>query len=94
MKKIRILSVLSVLSFCILLMTSVSQAQNSDNYAINPLVVASGGGSMSSSNYALDTTTGQIAPGFSSSRQYRLAAGYWEVGGGGGKVYLPIMMRR
>jgi hypothetical protein len=48
---------------------------------------------MSSSNYALDTTTGQIAPGFSSSRQYRLAAGYWE-GEGGGKVYLPIMMRR
>jgi hypothetical protein len=94
MKKRRIPVVLSILCFCILLTRSISQAQNSAHYTINPHVIASGGGPMSSGNYALDTTTGQIAPGFSSSRRYHLAAGYWEVEGGSRKIYLPIVSKQ
>ena len=94
MNKRRSLVIVSILGICILPVTGISLARNSANYTINPDVIASGGGPMSSANYALDATTGQMAPGFSSSTQYCLAGGYWEGGGVGGQIYLPIILKQ
>lgn len=45
-------------------------------------VIASGGGSMSSTNYILDGTVGQPVAGPSTSTNYALNAGFWQNFGG------------
>jgi len=94
MNKRRSLVVVSILGICILLVSGVSLARGSTNFNINPVVLASGGGLMGSANHALDATIGQMAPGFSFSTQYRLAGAFWEEGGRGGQIYLPIILRQ
>ncbi len=47
-------------------------------YSIDWFVIASGGGSGSSTNYAMDATVGQTAVGGGSSTNYALNSGFWQ----------------
>ncbi len=65
----------------LLLMTSVAIAQN---YQIDWYVIASGGGEMSSTNYAVNGTAGQPITGSSSSPSYIIESGFWVGAGAAG----------
>ena len=51
-------------------------AMVSTNYDLSWHVIGGGGGPMSSTNYKLDGTVGQVI-GVSESENYRLEGGYW-----------------
>jgi len=72
MKKSKRLVVLA----CVLCLTGFAGAMVSTNYNLNWHVTGGGGGPMSSANYRIDGTVGQII-GVSESANYRLEAGYW-----------------
>jgi hypothetical protein len=55
---------------------TIIYAQTSPNYNLSWHVIGGGGGPMSSTNYRMASTVGQII-GVSSSENYRLEAGYW-----------------
>ncbi|MBN1484738.1 MAG: hypothetical protein JXA37_08445 [Chloroflexia bacterium] len=50
---------------------------SSANYALNWDVIAGGGNEMSSTHYAIKSTTGQSNIGLGTSSSYSLGAGYW-----------------
>jgi len=60
----------------LLCLASIAFAQASENYDLSWNVIGGGGGPMSSANYAMRSTVGQII-GLSSSDNYQLRAGYW-----------------
>ena len=94
MVKKRMPIILSILGIYTLLVTGISLARSSPNYSINPDIVASSGGMMSSTSYSLDATSGQMTSGSSSSTQYRLTVGYWEGGVEAQKIYLPVVLKQ
>jgi len=67
------MSVLKITTI-LLLISSLSFAQT---YEIDWYVIGSGGGSASSSNYAINGTIGQPVVGGTSSESYTVEAGYW-----------------
>jgi hypothetical protein len=58
------------------LATGVALAQVSENYNLSWNAISSGGGTMSSANYAMSSAVGQTI-GLSDSNEYQLGAGYW-----------------
>jgi hypothetical protein len=58
------------------LATGVVLAQVSEDYDLSWNVISSGGGEMSSANYAMSSMVGQTT-GLSDSNDYQLGAGYW-----------------
>ena len=61
--------------FCCLA-TDVVLAQVSEDYDLSWNMISSGGGTMSSANYAMSSTVGQTT-GLLDSNDYQLGAGYW-----------------
>jgi hypothetical protein len=64
-------------------------------------VLSSGGGHAASTNYQVDFTMGQPAPGAASSPSYLLGSGFWYVMGAPEvppvtqvNVYLPVVLKR
>jgi len=62
----------------LLCLTGIASAMSSANYAINWNVIGGGGGGGSSSLYKIQATFGLLA-GFSSSTNYRLQGGFWQM---------------
>ncbi|RZN39859.1 MAG: hypothetical protein EFT35_03425 [Methanophagales archaeon ANME-1-THS] len=60
----------------LLCLTGIVYAQVSPNFDLSWNVIGGGGGPMSSANYRVDSTVGQII-GVSESSNYKLSAGYW-----------------
>jgi hypothetical protein len=60
----------------LLCLTGLAGAMVSTNYDLSWHVIGGGGGPMSSSNYRMDGTVGQII-GLSSSENYQVSGGYW-----------------
>jgi hypothetical protein len=91
MKKVKSL-VLSAALFTSLLLTSLALASGS--YTINWWVIAGGGGPISSTGYAINSTIGQAAVGRVANSTYELCSGFWcgalavEY-----KIYLPIVLK-
>ncbi len=56
----------------------IATGAHSAAYSIDWFVIASGGGSGSSTNYAMDATVGQTAVGEGSSTNYSLNSGFWQ----------------
>ncbi len=80
------------LILCILLaLSSTTMAMESANYAIDWDVMASGGGPMVSTSFAVNSTTGQAVTGFATSTGYRLGFGYWYIESY--RVFLPLVIR-
>ncbi|MCK5640383.1 MAG: hypothetical protein KAJ19_06285, partial [Gammaproteobacteria bacterium] len=59
------------------LATGVVLAQVSENYDLSWNVIGGGGGPTGSANYAMRSTVGQAAIGYSSSDNYGLGTGEW-----------------
>ena len=78
-----------------LLLAQAVLAMSSSNYKLDwftPLT-GGGGGSASSTHYAINLTVGQTATGASSSTNYKIGLGYWYGVGGFYQVYLPLIMK-
>ena len=77
MSKRQVMALLALsLSVAVALVVGVVLASNT--YPIDWRVLAGGGGPMSSTNYALNSTLGQPVIGPAGSANYDLAAGYWD----------------
>jgi hypothetical protein len=79
---------------CCLLLVGVALAQTSASYDLSWNVIAGGGGSISSTSYAINSIIGQPVVGASESENYRTEAGFW----GGAlaveyKIYLPVVLK-
>jgi hypothetical protein len=61
---------------CVLCLTGLAGAMVSTNYDLSWHVIGGGGGPMSSTNYRMASTVGQII-GVSSSEHYQVSGGYW-----------------
>ena len=68
----------------ILLVLVLSAPLTAQTYSIERSVIASGGGTASSSGYTVKGTFGQSITGFSSSPSYGIASGFWAGAGGTG----------
>lgn len=68
-------------------------AQSSNNYELAWYVRGAGGGSSASTHYEMSCTQGQTLIGYQSSGSYELGAGYWYALFGGGRVFLPIVLK-
>jgi hypothetical protein len=78
-----------------LLLAGSALAMSSTNYRLDwftPLT-SGGGGSASSTNYAVNLTVGQTVIGASSSTSYEACLGYWCGGAAGHRIYLPLVLR-
>jgi hypothetical protein len=81
--------------FVVCLLAGSALAMSSTNYRLDwftPLT-SGGGGTASSTNYAINLTIGQAAIGASSSANYAVGLGYWYGAAVGYKVYLPLVLR-
>ncbi len=78
---------------CVLLLVGLAMAMSSANYAINWDVMGGGGGSISSTSYAMNSTIGQAIIGYKSSASYELGSGYWPGGVVEYLVYLPLILK-
>lgn len=83
---------------CGLILVSGALAQISTNYGLGWHVIADGGGLMTSTNYTMNSTLGQLAIGPATSTGHRLGAGYWygmveTVAPPGQRIYLPILLK-
>ncbi len=56
-------------------------------------VLADGGGRVTAGAYTLDNTIGQAVAGIASGGSSELCAGFWCMGGGNHRVYLPLVLR-
>jgi hypothetical protein len=84
---------LAIVAF--LLLAGSVLAMRSANYWLDWFTPGTGGGGgpASSTHYAVNFTIGQTAIGPSSSANYRAGLGYWYgLGGGGYKIYLPLIL--
>ena len=61
---------------CYLAIVSTASPQSSANYDLSWNVIGGGGGGGTSNSYAMNSTVGQTAIGFS-THNYELGAGYW-----------------
>lgn len=80
---------------CVLLLTSTAIAMESENYKLawfTPLT-SSGGGSASSTSYAINFTVGQSVIGSSDSANYESCLGFWCGGAAEHRIYLPLVLR-
>jgi hypothetical protein len=78
-----------------LLLTQIALAMSSAGYQLDwftPLT-GGGGGSASSTHYAVMFTIGQTATGASTSTSYKTGLGYWYGVDGSTRVYLPVILR-
>ncbi len=78
-----------------LLLVQIAVAMSSTNYKLDwftPLT-GSGGGAMSSANYAVNFTVGQTASGTSISTNYEAGLGYWHGVERSYRVYLPLILK-
>jgi|GEM_PF-804533 len=104
MKRYRWLALAALLA--LLLGAVIANAQTGDGaspplstgYDLSWQVLSSGGGPMSSSNYALNGTIGQAAIGSAESTNHEVGAGYWygvviQIGPVEFKVYLPLILK-
>jgi hypothetical protein len=69
---------------------------SSANYAIDWDVMGGGGGSISSTSYAMNSTIGQTAIGPADSTNHDLGAGYWYgviIQIGPLEIYLPLTLK-
>ena len=91
MKRTTIL--LALLAF--LLVAENVLAMSSTNYKLEWFTpgTSGGGGAMSSTNYAVNVTTGQTAIGAATSANYGVGLGYWYGVLTGGRLYLPLILR-
>jgi len=99
MKQFTTMSRITVfVALALVLFVSIALAQVSDNYDLSWHVVSSGGGPMSSSNYAMNSTLGQPVTGPAESTNYGQGAGYWygvliQIGPVEFKIYLPVILK-
>ena len=84
-----------VLIACLMAVAIPALAQSPANYDLSRYVVASGGGRMMGTSYALLSTAGQPVAGVLVGSDYSLGGGFW----GGGRLrvvynlYLPLVQR-
>jgi uncharacterized membrane protein YuzA (DUF378 family) len=76
MNRFRILALILVL-LCSLTLTIVTLAQSSANYDLPWHVIGSGGSRMSSANYMVNGTLGQLIVGYTKSTNYLISQGFW-----------------
>ncbi len=91
MKRVVVISALIIL----ILLTGSALAMESDNYKLDwftPLT-SSGGGVVSSANYAINFTVGQAVIGTADSTSYVGCLGYWCSTAVEYRVYLPLILR-
>jgi hypothetical protein len=94
MRKIKSL-VLPAALFCCLLLVGVALAQTSASYDLTWNVIAGGGGSISSTSYAINSTIGQPVVGVAKDTGYELCSGFWcsELAAVEYRIYLPIVLK-
>jgi hypothetical protein len=91
MKSKMILSVVVLL----LLLAQVAHSMSSTSYRLDwftPLTTG-GGGTSSSTNYAVNITIGQSVIGGASNTEHKIGLGYWYSGAGPYFLYLPLIFR-
>jgi uncharacterized membrane protein YccF (DUF307 family) len=93
MSKRRVFALLMGL-ICCLLLVGVVLAQTSASYDLTWNVIAGGGGPISSTSYAINSTIGQAAVGRVGNSTFELCSGFWcgaavvEY-----EIYLPIVLK-
>jgi uncharacterized membrane-anchored protein len=78
-----------------LLLVQIAMAMSSTHYQLSwftPLTTG-GGGTATSSNYAVNITVGQSPRGASASASYQAGLGYWYGVGGRHRILLPLIMK-
>ena len=94
MRRIRIgVALVACLAVAVPVLAQVSAA-----FDISWHVIAGGGGTMESAQYAADGTVGQAATGLMSSGNSTVCSGFWSSecsgqAGGEFEVYLPVVLR-
>ncbi len=77
-----------------LLLVQIAVAMASTNYRLDwSTALTGGGGSASSTHYAINFTVGQSVIGASTSTSYKAGLGYWHGAAGGYRIYLPLIMK-
>lgn len=74
----------NILLVGLLLLTLPAIAAPASGEQIKWQVIASGGGSSTSTNYKISATVGQTAAGLTSSANYKLNQGFWQAFSSGG----------
>ncbi len=79
---------------CFLVLSSSALAMSSTNYRLDWFTPLSsgGGGPISSTNYKMNVTIGQVAFSSSSSANYRAGLGYWQLMTNS-RLFLPLIKR-
>ena len=57
-------------------------------------VLAGGGGRVTAGAYTLDNTVGQAVVGIASGGSSELCVGFWCMGGGNHRLYLPLVLQQ
>ncbi len=77
-----------------LLLVQIAVAMSSTKYQLDwSTALTGGGGTASSTHYAIDFTVGQSAIGVSTSNSYKASLGYWYGVSGSYRVFLPLIMK-
>ncbi len=88
------LIILPILMLSGLLLAQIVLAMASTNYRLDwSTALTGGGGSASSTHYAINFTVGQSAIGTSTSTSYKAGLGYWHGVSGSYRVFLPLIMK-
>ncbi len=90
------LAILLVLAGAVLMLEQDTAGAQDGSYDLSWWTVDGGGGSGASAGYTLMGTAGQPDAGSLSAGGYTLSGGFWvgeSRGGGGGNVYLPIIVK-
>ncbi len=88
------LIILPILMLSGLLLVQIAVAMSSTNYRLDwSTALTGGGGTASSTDYAINFTVGQSAIGASASTNYKAGLGYWYGAAGGYKIFLPLIMK-
>jgi hypothetical protein len=94
--KTRRLTFLLLGLLCALVLVGSALGMSSDGYRLDwfTLLAGSGGGTASSTNYAINLTVGQTAIGTFSSTNYGACLGYWcGAAAAPYRIYLPVVLR-
>ncbi len=85
---------LAVILLCVLGLAQVALAMSSTNYRLDWFTpLTGGGGSASSTHYAINFTVGQSAIGTSTSTSYNAGLGFWHGASSSYRVFLPLIMK-
>lgn len=78
-----------------LLLTQIAAAMSSTHYQLNwyTPMTTNGGGTASSTNYAVNLTVGQVAYQSATSTHYQAGLGYWAGAVVAYKIFLPVILR-